>query len=119
MKKVNGNKAEDHYTRTDYSTGEIIKLQPEYTTMSRRPGLGIGWLEKYHEDVFRDDFIIHGDGLIIKPPKYYDSFNEDIEKTKETRREKLSKHKKDLTPERLKTREQCKIAQISRLSRGL
>ena len=85
MKKVNGKNKEEHYTRTDYSTGEMIKIHPEYTTMSRRPGVGYGWLEKYYKDVFRDDFVIY-DGLKFKPAKYYDSFNSNIEETKEIRR---------------------------------
>ncbi len=124
MKKVNGARKEDHYKRTDYTTGEVIDLVPEYTTMSRRPGVGHGWLEKYKEDVFRDDFIVSTGGLIINPPKYYDSIYESenplgLEKIKQIRKEKLSKHKRDLTPERLKTREICKLAQIKQLSRTL
>ncbi len=123
MKKVNGKQAEEHYQRTDHMTGEVINLQPEYTTMSRgarkgKGGLGKQWLDKFKDDVFRDDFIVGPGGLIIKPPKYYDTFNPDIEETKEKRKEEMSKHKKDLTPERLATREQCKIAQIKTLARN-
>jgi len=119
LKKVNGARSAEHYTRTDYTTGQILHMEPEYTTMSRRPGIGIGWLEKYHEDIFRDDFIIHGEGLIIKPPKYYDSFNPNLEMTKKIRKEKMSKHKKDLTPKRLIARETVKLAQLSKLKRGI
>ncbi len=124
LKKVNGKNAEEHYTRSDHTTGEILHLEPEYTTMSRRPGIGHAWLEKYKKDIYRDDFIVGPEGLIINPPKYYDSIHEiddpeSYRETKKIRIEKLSKHKKDLTPERLHTREVCKLAQISQLKRGL
>lgn len=124
LKKVNGKNAKEHYTRTDYTTGEIINLQPEYTTMSRGAregigGIGKGWLDKFRDDVFRDDFIVSSGGLIIKPPKYYDTFNPDIKQTKETRIEKMSKNKKDLTPERLHDREVCQLAKIKQLTREL
>ena len=35
MKKVNGDRADEHYRRVDLDTGEIYQLPPEYTTMSR------------------------------------------------------------------------------------
>ncbi len=119
LKKVNGTNAKEHYTRTDYTTGEILHMEPEYTTMSRRPGIGLGWLDKYKEDIQRDDFIVGPEGLILKPPKYYDTFHPDIQKIKEIRKEKLSKHKKDLTPERLATREYIQLRKLERLTRGL
>ena len=129
MKKVNGAAQEEHYIRTDFTTGEIIKIQPEYNTMSRgrkgigKGGIGADWLHLYKEDVFRDDFIIH-EGNRMFPPKYYDRVLEiedpqKYEINKKIRQEKLSKHKKDLTPERLHTREVVKLAQISNLKRSI
>lgn len=59
-KKINGPLAKDHYKgRT-----------PEYSTMSRRPGIGAGWLSKYKTDVFPNDFIVVR-GKTCKVPKYY------------------------------------------------
>ena len=40
MKKVTGDAAEDHYTRIDPETGEVFERVPEFTNMSRRPGIG-------------------------------------------------------------------------------
>ena len=50
LKKVNGVLSQDHYLRCD-ENGVAYWLQPEYTTMSRRPGIGRDWYEKYKEDV--------------------------------------------------------------------
>lgn len=46
--------------------------KPEYVTMSRRPGIGKPWLEKYKSDVKRDDKVIMN-GVPMKPPKFYGS----------------------------------------------
>lgn len=70
-KKVTGKKALEHYTDIDYSTGEILnERRPEYTTMSRRPGIGKGWSEKFMDDVFPDDFVVLR-GKKLRPPNYY------------------------------------------------
>ena len=45
--------------------------QPEYITMSRKPGIGCGWIEKFMDDVYPKDFITVR-GHKCKPPKYYD-----------------------------------------------
>lgn len=53
--------APDHYQ------GRI----PEYTTMSRRPGIARDWYEKYkNTDVFPRDYIVIN-GVRQKVPKYY------------------------------------------------
>lgn len=45
---------------------------PEYITMSRRPGIGAGWLKKYLSDVYPTDEVITIDGRRHTPPRYYD-----------------------------------------------
>ena len=53
MKKINGENAWHHYSEIDFDTGEIInQRKPEYTTMSRRPGIGKGWYEKFKNDLY-------------------------------------------------------------------
>ena len=52
MKKVTGKNAQDHYEWVHPITGQVYERAPEYVTMSRRPGIGKGWLEKYMSDVF-------------------------------------------------------------------
>lgn len=113
MKKVTGEKAEEHYQgRT-----------PEYTTMSRRPGIAAGWYEKYKDDVYpRDEVIMRGKPM--RPPKFYDRLYEiddevGYELVKARRKAEAKKYADNQTPERLRVREAVKKAQISRLVRPL
>jgi len=53
--------------------------KPEYTTMSRRPGLAHGWFEKHSSDVYPSDevVIVRKDKFTVcKPPPYYDRLYE-------------------------------------------
>lgn len=73
--------------------------EPEYTTMSRRPGIGRGWFDKYQNDVYPHDYTVIGEHK-VKPPKYYDTL---YKKQKPTEFEILKKSRiekiKELTPE--------------------
>lgn len=65
-KKITGDNADNHYMTED---GEM--LTPEYCTMSRRPGIGKTWFEKYQSDVYPHDYC-EVEGKKIPPPRYYD-----------------------------------------------
>jgi len=85
---------------------------PEYGTMSRNPGIGAGWIDKYASEVFpRDNCVIRGD--LLKPPRYYAE--------RVAGREPLlldgvklarfgARKPEDETVERLRVREVCAIA---------
>ena len=62
LKKITGKAGEEYYR------GRI----PPYITMSRRPGIGRDWIEKYWRDVYPNDFCVTADGHLKKPPRYYD-----------------------------------------------
>lgn len=50
-------------------TGEILK--PEYVTMSRRPGIGTLWYEKFASDVYPvGKRVVRGRDM--RPPRFYD-----------------------------------------------
>lgn len=92
----------DHYEWLDTSTGELILRAPEYVTMSRRPGIGQGWFQKYHTDVYPSDFVVIA-GRKMRPPKYYDSQYEildphDMEGIKYQRYLDAQKHMDNNTP---------------------
>jgi ferredoxin-thioredoxin reductase catalytic subunit len=59
-KKIGGEMAIDHYKGRE----------PEFALMSRRPGLGATWFEKYYTDVFPKDFVTH-EGKKYPIPRYY------------------------------------------------
>ncbi len=112
-----------HYTRTDHTTGEIYEIKPEYSTMSRRPGVGAHWFKKFKSDCFPSDSISVR-GTKQKPPKYYDYLlelddSEAHDAIKISRIAKARKHWRDQTPERLVTREIVKLSQIQTLKRSL
>lgn len=123
MKKVTGGLAKQHYENIDESTGEIKKILPEYTTMSRRPGIAAGWLEKWQSDVYPSDTLVIK-GRVMRPPKYYDNIfkidNEiKLKEIKEKRKNHMRKHNNDILPSRLKTRETVKLAQLKQLKRNI
>lgn len=61
LKKVTGKKSGEYYQQR----------KPEYCTMSRRPGIGKKWYEKYKGEVYPNDKIFLR-GIQAKPPKFYD-----------------------------------------------
>lgn len=123
VKKVTGKNAATHYQKLDPATGEIFNLQPEYVTMSRRPGIGASWYAKYASSVFPSDHVVIR-GKEAGPPKYYRKILEvDDPKLSETLRFKrirsAAKRKADNTPERLLVKEECRKAKTRSLKRTL
>lgn len=128
MKKVNGKKKEEHYKKVtgfNPESGEIElrQIEPEYTDMSRRPGIGKRWFEKFKTDVYPSDFITVN-GKKVPPPKYYDKLLELedpvlLDKLKTNRAKNAEKHSDDLTPERLLVRSQIVGRRLDRLVRNL
>jgi len=125
MKKVTGDDAEGHYAIVDPETGEITGSKtPEYTTMSRRPGIGKTWFDKYGSDVYPKDFVTVR-GKKMRPPKFYDRIMEttrpyEMEDIKNERVQKAKQHNEDLSPERLRAREKVVEKRIKeRLPRNL
>lgn len=45
--------------------------RPPYVTMSRRPGIGRAWIDKYLEQTYNHDFLVIN-GHKCLPPKFYD-----------------------------------------------
>jgi len=61
-KKINGKRAVAHYGGRE----------PEYVTMSRRPGIGKDWFKKFKDDVYPQDYMVIRGGKKCRPAKYYD-----------------------------------------------
>lgn len=62
LKKVYGHNSRDHYKGK----------HPEYITMSRRPGIGKPWFDKFKSDIYPEGVYINN-GVRCSPPKYYDN----------------------------------------------
>lgn len=117
MKKVHGPAAAAHY-------GDRV---PEYLTMSRRPGIGRGWVEKYRHQTYRNDELVVR-GHPCKPPRYYDQVQEKeaptvLARVKARRRVLSAVQAKSLRsqlgPSAPYVRERVKEAAISNLRRVL
>lgn len=123
MKKINGKRQDEHYRSVD-EYGEVHQVLPEYATMSRRPGLGQGWFEKYKADCFpADDVPVPGEGVIKKVPRYYEKLfeleaPEVLESVKDSRKLFRKEHADEYSPERLRAKYKVKEAQVAQLKRG-
>lgn len=123
MKKRFGDIAEEHYEKINPSTGEITQLKPEYTTMSRRPGIGAEWLKKFKTDVYAGDFVVMN-GKKMRPPRYYDgqyeiTTPEEMRKIKSSRMRNAKKHAWNNTPDRLRVREKIQDVRLTQLPRNI
>lgn len=112
-----------HYEWIDPDTGQVHSRRPEYVTMSRRPGIGRGWLDKYKTDVWPDDFVVIN-GRKMKPPRFYDRCIEldDPELHLDVKRQRQAKslgRADDQTPERLAVREKVQQSRLNLLPRNL
>lgn len=122
-KKITGDEADDHYWHVDEETGEAYPLKPEYTTMSRRPGIGKAWFDKYKSDVYPNDFVVLR-GKKMRPPAFYDKLLEstdgfEYEFVKDMRKLQALLHSENNTRERLDVREKCKKIQTKALRRHI
>jgi hypothetical protein len=130
MKKINGQLKDKRdpktglkpYERYNQFTGEIVEVIPEYTTMSRRPGIGHGWVREYHGDVYPKDYTTVN-GMRQKPPRYYDNFIRNIDPILldevKAERELAAYENEENKAERLEAREKVKLAQNSQLKRSI
>lgn len=119
VKKVTGEAAAEHYLRVDEDTGECVRIEPEYCTMSRRPGIGADWYAKFGMEVFPADSVVVR-GHLSPVPRFYGSLFElaaPAEYRKIKARRKRRAKPEDSTPERLLVREQCATARLNSLRR--
>lgn len=100
-------------------------LQP-FVLMSRMPGLGHDWYNKYKSQIYPNDFIVIRDGITCKPPQYYDSLLEKdnpelYEQVKEARQAKYRRDE-DMTDEEYAAaaiQERLKAKKLTKLVRRL
>lgn len=114
LKKVTGSVAESHYQGR----------KPEYTTMSRRPGIGREWFLKYKNDIFPNDKCVIRGNLVCRPPRYYDKIYDSIdpvsfEKIRSKRKIEALKQSQILDYTRLNVKEKVKKLKLKQLPRPI
>lgn len=125
MKKIDGLKSALHYVnqfKVDKETGEMLKIQPEYITMSRRPGIGRRWYEKFKTDLYPKDFVTVN-GSKKKVPQYYDKiydieYPEEMQKIKKIRVAKQNENVDNNSNQRLRVRETVTEKRVKKLIRS-
>lgn len=120
LKKISGPKADEYYLRVHPDHGFICRVKPEFTLMSRRPGIGAPWLERYKSDVYPSDFVVV-DGRKMNPPRFYDQklTEEELENYKRRRKLQAVPYKPHKTTERRRAKAAVRDARIRPLKRSL
>jgi len=71
VEKRYGQAAVDHYEDVvDRSTGELFRRRPEFVQMSRAPGIGARWYDRYRSDLYKG-YVTDGSGHRVRVPRYY------------------------------------------------
>lgn len=109
-----GDRKLEHY---DLETGEVTWKEPEFTRMSLKPGIGLGFLEKFKSDMYPHDICVIN-GLELRPPKYYARkiAEQDPQAWEEISYRRFLKGKQyqhDRTDDRLKVKEECIRAKMN------
>lgn len=105
LAKVRGRVEAAHaYQTLDPVTGEVWDREPEFCRMSRRPGLGAYWYQRFSRDLERGYVVV--DGRKVRLPRFYRERLEqdpDVAYRLETAREGflLKRDPADRTPRRL------------------
>lgn len=106
----------------DKNSAEFYKGRVrEYLTMSRRPGIGAGWIRRWASEVLkRDEVFVNG--TFSKPTRYYDDYMARVAKARMVRikmdRRDAGRDSVDNTGRRLVEREEVKKAMITQLTRS-
>lgn len=111
------------YEHIDPESGEVLPIQPEYVTMSLKPAIGREWFERFKGETYRDDSVVMR-GIEMRPPRFYDrrfelEDPERLAELKAARKKKALQFKEHNTDERLRVREQVKLAQVNQLRRSV
>lgn len=125
LKKLTAEQLEEGYIRLHPVTGVPWKVMPEFAVMSRRPGIGTGWYEKFSRDAFPSDFIVV-DGIKRPVPSYYfdklkqhDPALAEWIKSRRQRQAETEQQRANNTEGRLLTRHRFNRIKADRLQRSL
>lgn len=120
MKKVTGERASDHYCVVD-GDGVCFDRIPEYTVMSRRPGIGSDYYERFGQEVRDHDSVVIN-AREVRPPRFYDTRTAArdpalFDLIRKKRRKTALLFKADNTPERRRVKERLCELRLEALQR--
>lgn len=105
-------------------SGELVERELPFFTMSRRPGIGAGFVERYGTQFAAGDFMISG-GRKVPTPKYFhrvlEAQNPDLAAVLQERREDevySDRAKRERRPGRLAAKATCLQAKLDVARRG-
>ena len=106
-KKISGAAADAHYDGR----------RPEYATMSRNPGIGRLWFDRFKTDCYPHDYAVVN-GKRVRPPKFYDTLldSEELEALKKNRTRTAKKYSDNNTPDRLAVRHEIQLRRQAEFS---
>lgn len=123
QKKWTGKGAKKHYQFID-KDGVYYELTPEFALMSRRPGIGRAYVEKYASEILSSDSIVRA-GREVSVPKYYykvlaESHPAEMATVRAKRKETalLPAVRANSTKDRLRVREEVAARKRSLKSKG-
>lgn len=109
-KVVTGKRAEEYYGGR----------QPEFAVMSRRPGVGLGWLEKFGSVLHTRDFVVvEGGRKVAMPRYYYEKLPEAVKRRLKCERMARNEYSEDARGSRAIARAECTQRKVSSERRGL
>lgn len=127
MKKAKGDEDPHRYRRAeaDPLTGEWREwcVAPEFLVMSRRPGLGAEWFNRFRCDAFPSDFLVI-DGRKVPVPRFYTDrlaaeHEREALRVKAKRKRNAFRHADNNTDSRLLVRHESQALRARRLVRSL
>lgn len=106
---------------------ELPRFQLEFSLMSRNPGIGAGWLERFESDVYPGDHVVLRSGREARPPRFFDKRYErelrevgrleEFEALKACRRADALERSADNTPARLAVKDEVLRLRQARYAR--
>ena len=120
-------KSEATKINIDPTTGEVSEINDVYCTMSRANGIGYDAYQKYKDNWYANDFIVNGNGIKMKPPRYFDKLYqaehpdkfEAIKKARKDTLDYLDMDPRDPKTKRLKDIENVKLLKLKECLREI
>jgi len=92
---------------------------PEFAIMSRRPGIGRGWIDQFATSVFPRDFVVTKNGARVAVPRYYlEAQKEALRKKVKANRLERMKDDPDARGSRAIAKARCAEDRINRAQRS-